>query len=165
MTATTQATTETPRPDEPYVPSAQDQELARRGKVVLLDAFRHQGDAGGVKARLVFDDEGERREIELPEATARLMLTILDNMAEGRPISLTPHDAEVSTQVAADILNVSRPFVIKLVDNGTLPCRRVGTHRRLRMADVLAHKRTMESEFEAAARELSEIGQELGGYD
>ena len=107
----------------------------------------------------------ERREIELPEATARLMLTILDNMAEGRPISLTPHDAEVSTQVAADILNVSRPFVIKLVDNGTLPCRRVGTHRRLRMADVLAHKRTMEAEFEAAARELSEIGQELGGYD
>ncbi|MDT0619912.1 excisionase family DNA-binding protein [Salinisphaera sp. P385] len=150
--------------DEPLVPSEADRELAHRGKVVLMDAFRHQDNAQGVRSRLVIED-GETQDIELPPSTARLLLTILDHMAEGRSISLTPYDAEVSTQVAADILNVSRPFVIKLVEDGTIPCRRVGSHRRLRMADVVAHKHVMEAEFEQAARRLTELGQELGGYD
>lgn len=152
-------------PKEPLIPSKQDQDLARRGKVVLLDAFRHQADADRMHARLLLEVGDNRHEVELPMSTARLLLTALENMAEGRAITLTPQDAEVSTQVAADILNVSRPFVVKLVEDGHIPCRRVGSHRRLRMADVLVQKHAMESEFEQAARELTEISQELGGYD
>lgn len=147
------------------IPTEQDQLLAQRGKVVLLEAFRRKARGGQVHARLMLDDGAEHHEVELPASTARLLLRVLEYMGEGRAISLTPQDAEVSTQVAADILNVSRPFVVKLVENGELPCRRVGTHRRLRMDDVLAKKQKMEVEFERAARELTEIGQELGGYD
>src|SRR5690625_4229390 len=97
-------------PKEPLIPSEQDQDLARRGKVVLLDAFRHQTDAEKMHARLLLEVGDNRHEVELPMSTARLLLTALENMAEGRAVTLTPHDAEVSTQVAADILNVSRPF-------------------------------------------------------
>lgn len=146
------------------IPSEHDRQLAQRGKVVLLEAFRRSAREGQVNARLVIDD-GAHQEVELPVSTARLLLRVLEYMGEGRAISLTPQDAEVSTQVAADILNVSRPFVVKLVESGEIPCRRVGTHRRLRMADVQAKKQAMEAEYEEAARDLTEIGQELGGYD
>lgn len=151
--------------DDMLVPSAEDQELARRGKVVLLDAFRRHAATGEVTARLSLDDGDGHHDVELPTSTARLLLRVLEYMGEGRAISLTPQDAEVSTQVAADILNVSRPFVVKLVESGEMPCRRVGTHRRLRMTDVLAKKQDMEAEYEQAARDLTAIGQELGGYD
>lgn len=150
---------------EMQVPSAEDQKLAQRGKVVLLDAFRRHPAVGEVKAHLTIDENGERHQIELPDLTARLLLRVLEYMGDGRAISLTPHDAEVSTQVAADILNVSRPFIVKLVENGEMPYRLVGTHRRLRMADVLAKKHTMEVAYEQAARDLTEIGQAMGGYD
>lgn len=163
----TSAHTRDPRsyPGDMLIPSEQDRLLAERGKVVLLDAFRRQSRSEPLNARLVINRGREQHEVELPASTARLLLRVLEYMGEGRAISLMPQDAEVSTQVAADILNVSRPFVVKLVENGQIPCRRVGTHRRLRMTDVLAKKQDMEADYEQAARELTEIGQELGGYD
>ena len=77
---------------------------------------------------------------ELPADAADMVRRLLETYAAGRRLRVIPDDAEVSTFQAADILNVSRPHVIKLLDAGAMPLRMVGTHRRIRLADVLAFK-------------------------
>jgi excisionase family DNA binding protein len=86
-------------------------------------------------------------------------------MAKGHAVTLMPTDAEVSTQQAADALNVSRPFVVELIDQGKLPARKVGTHRRVLLRDLIAFKQAMNRDRLAALERLSALDQELGlGY-
>ena len=86
-------------------------------------------------------------------------------MADGRSITLVPHDKELTTQEAADILHVSRPHLIKLLDRGDLPFHRVGTHRRIRIEDVLTYRDRRDAERSAALDELTKLSEELpGGY-
>lgn len=86
-------------------------------------------------------------------------------MADGRSITLVPHDKELTTQEAADILHVSRPHLIKLLDRGDFPFHRVGTHRRIRIEDVLTYRDRRDAERSAALDELTKLSEELpGGY-
>jgi excisionase family DNA binding protein len=78
------------------------------------------------------------------------MLTdILESMAAGRGVTLIPENAELTTVQAAEVLNVSRPFLIKLLDEGVIAYRKVGTHRRIRMENVVAYKKRIDQEREA----------------
>lgn len=95
--------------------------------------------------------------VPLPARVVSLMRTVLAAMAERRPISIIPHEAELTTQQAADYLNVSRPFVVDLVDRGEIPCRMVGRHRRIRFADLVAYeRRSMQRRKEALAELAAE---------
>lgn len=86
-------------------------------------------------------------------------------MAQGLTITLIPHDKELTTKEAADILNVSRPFLIRLLDRGELPYHRVGTHRRLRVEDVLAYREQRAARRREKLRELTRLSEEVeGGY-
>lgn len=76
-------------------------------------------------------------------------------------MTLMPYHAELTTQEAADILNVSRPFLIGLLEGGQLPYHKVGTHRRVKFADLLIYKRRREVESEMALREIAAISQEM----
>ena len=78
--------------------------------------------------------------VPLPARAVEVVLTVLTAMAERRPISVIPHEAELTTQQAADYLNVSRPFLIGLIDRGEIAHRMVGRHRRVRFADLLAYE-------------------------
>jgi excisionase family DNA binding protein len=86
-------------------------------------------------------------------------------MGKGNAVSILPVNAELTTQEAADILNVSRPFVVQLVEEGRLPARRVGTHRRLSVEDVMNYKRQDDEQRARVADELAREAREMGlGY-
>jgi excisionase family DNA binding protein len=103
--------------------------------------------------------------IPLPAAAVRLLANILDGMAHGKAIAVLPCGRELTTEEAAQLLNVSRPFVAKLVDEGKLPARKVGRHRRIRLEDLMAYKRRDDEVREQALTELAAMSQELDlGY-
>ena len=111
------------------------------------------------------ESEGKDESIPIPLSLFRMLTEILTNMARGNAVTIVPLHAELTTQEAADLLNVSRPFVVQLVEAGTLPHRKVGTHRRILFADLLEHKRKDDAERLRILDELTREAQELGmGY-
>jgi len=108
-------------------------------------------------------DDGRR--VALPPALTPIIDDLLGRMADGSAVAVVPLDTELTTQQAADLLNVSRPFLVKLLDQGALPCRMVGSHRRVRLADLQQFKQRARGAQDAAMDELAAQAQELGlGY-
>jgi len=109
--------------------------------------------------------DGPRDVVRLPASALEPLLAVLRELAQGHDVAVLPVQAELTTQQAADALNVSRPFVIKLMETGQLPFRRVGTHRRVRLADVLTYKQLDDARRADAADALAAEAQALGlGY-
>jgi excisionase family DNA binding protein len=110
-------------------------------------------------------EPGQDQPLELPARAVALLMDILESMAAGRGVTLIPENAELTSVQAADVLNVSRPFLIKLLDDHVLPHRKVGKHRRIRMEDVMAYKVKIDRERESVLDQLAKEAQELGlGY-
>jgi excisionase family DNA binding protein len=99
-------------------------------------------------------ESDQEQAIELPACAALLLMDILKAMAAGRGMTLIPENAELTTVQAAEVLNVSRPFLIKLLEEKALPCRKVGAHRRIRMEDVMAYKARIDADREAVLDQL-----------
>ncbi len=104
--------------------------------------------------------------VRLPVKVLQLLADILQQMAAGRAVTIVPIHAELTTQQAAELLNVSRPYVVKLLEAGEIPYRTVGPRRRIRFDDLMAYKRRDDDHRRAVARELTRDAEELGlGYD
>jgi excisionase family DNA binding protein len=99
--------------------------------------------------------------VVLPASAVRLLGALLVELAKGNAVTLMPHHAELTTQEAADLLNVSRPFLIGLLEADQLPHHKVGTHRRVRFSDLMTYKRRRDSESETALRELAALSQDM----
>jgi excisionase family DNA binding protein len=104
-------------------------------------------------------------EIELPPSVFQILRRIIDHMMHGRAISIVPVNKELSTQEAANILNVSRPFLVSLLEAGTIPFTKVGTHRRIRFTDLMEYKKRRDEETERGLEKIVQISEELGLYD
>lgn len=103
--------------------------------------------------------------VSIPASAFHLLNDILAQMAQGNAISLIPVQAELTTQQAADILNVSRPFLIEQLEQGAIPHRKVGTHRRILFKDLTAYKERMDRNRLQALDELTAQAQQLDmGY-
>lgn len=114
----------------------------------------------------VLDQQGESDDMVLPGYAFNLLLDILTQMSKGNAISYMPVNAELSTQQAANLLNVSRPYLVGLLDKGELAFRKVGTHRRVLAKDVIAYKEQEDEARLKALQELTDQAQELGmGYE
>jgi excisionase family DNA binding protein len=143
---------------EPTIPTDQEAVLARKASEGL-----EARDAGEKTLRVQVAEAGDEvTSFDLPPAAARLLLEMLKVMAAGNAVTLVPTEAEVSTQQAADLLNVSRPFVVGLIEKGVLPARMVGNQRRLPLKDVLVYKADEHARRLEALGELSALDQELG---
>jgi excisionase family DNA binding protein len=100
-------------------------------------------------------DADQEQPLELPAAAVALLTDILEAMAAGRKVSIVPEDAELTTVQAAAILNVSRPYLIKLLAEGAIPYRKVGKHRRILVDDVTAYKSRIDREREEVLDRLA----------
>ncbi len=146
--------------NEVIKPSEADSALAKESGQRLA---AHLGDAAGLRLELKTGTTSE--ELILPPSALRLLHGLLTELGQGNAVTLTPIRAELTSQQAADLLNVSRPHLVKLLDEGAIPSRRVGTHRRVQLEDLLTYKRDFLARRHAALDELAALGQELDmGY-
>ena len=141
--------------DGTVVPSKDDVELAQQASRQLSRHKREQ-----LTVRL---EDGS--ELVLPKAAARLLTHLLTEMSQGNAITLIPLHAELTTKQAADFLNVSRPFLIKLLEERKLPHRKVGSHRRVLFTDLKRYKESFEKERQQVMDALAAQAEELDlGY-
>ena len=110
----------------------------------------------------LYTPDGAHPTVELPPGALKLIGQLLGAMSEGRPITLMPSKQEFSTVEAANFLDVSRPFVIKEIEAGRLPHRKVGTHRRVAFEDLVAYAREMRKRQEHALVRMADNARELG---
>lgn len=114
------------------------------------------------RCRLVGPDG---QEIVIPEAVFYVFERVAEVLARGDAVTVLPVSQELTTQQAADLLNVSRQYLVRLLDQGTIPFRRTGTHRRIRVGDLLDYKQRRDRERSAALDSLTATSQDMGGYD
>jgi excisionase family DNA binding protein len=114
----------------------------------------------------IFDAKNRAHQVELPTAALRLLVDILGQLAEGNAVKVVPVHAELTTQEAADLLNVSRPHLVKLLESGELPFHRTGKHRCVRFEDLMPYKARRTEASEQAMSELAAQAQALRmGYE
>jgi excisionase family DNA binding protein len=107
---------------------------------------------------------GTEDALVIPRATAVMFAQILDLLAQGRGVQIFPKEVELSTQQAATMLNVSRPYLIGLLESGKIPFRKVGRHRRIRFEDLMDYKRRDDLNRRVAADKLAELTEDLDLY-
>lgn len=143
------------------VESDHDAEMAKLAQRCIMAALDHSR-----APKLVLVQEGGETQdaptIELPPQALRAVAHLLGLMAQQQPIVLIPQKHELTTQEVANLLNVSRPFVIKQIETGHLKCRKVGRHRRVEFVELMRYQRESQLKRNAALDELAAIGQELG---
>jgi excisionase family DNA binding protein len=143
-----------------YIPSENDTKLSKESSRILATYL-----SPNVHQIKVVEASGQEHEAIIPSAAYRLLVDVLNQMAQGNSVSLVPIHAELTTQEAADLLNVSRPFLIKKIDAGELPHHKVGKHRRINFNDLMVYKEQVDRAASAALDEIVAISEELGLYD
>ncbi|MCB9789013.1 MAG: helix-turn-helix domain-containing protein [Deltaproteobacteria bacterium] len=144
------------------LPTVQDAETAR----TAIEAVRSLvSERRTTTIRLRTPDADEDVEVTLPGEALHLLIRVLTHMANGHAVTVMPVQAELTTQHAADLLGVSRPYLVRLLEDGKIPFHKVGTHRRVRAVDLVEYQRKRRTESRSILDELTREAQELDmGY-
>lgn len=142
----------------PPAMTEQEIEMAKVAQRCIMEALDHSRAA----SITLTSDTGEQPVVELPPQALRFIAQLLGALSEGRPVTVMPAKQELSTVEAANFLNVSRPFVIKEIEEGRLPHRMVGTHRRIEIGDLMEYAKRMRERQRAALDRMAENARELG---
>lgn len=126
----------------------------------FLDRAAHEKMAGTCA---LIGPAGER--IDLPPTVFQVLEQVAELMARGDSVMVVPYGRELTTQQAANLLNMSRQFLVNLVDRGDIPATRTGRHRRLKIVDVLAYRARRAKARRKSLDRLASLGEEVGGYD
>jgi excisionase family DNA binding protein len=143
--------------DHLVAPDPADAEVMTQLSTEINEIYREHGEA-----RLLGPD-GEM--IGIPASAFQALRRVVDAMSRGQTIVLAPQEEELTSQQAADLLRVSRPHLVKLLDDGEIPFHRVGTHRRVRVEDVLAYRKRRFQNRREKLDELTRLSEDFeGGY-
>lgn len=141
----------------PSLPNEMDASLAKETSRLLAPRTRS---AAPLSVRVVGSSKDET--LRIPAPAVKMLVRILEEMALGNAVILIPVHAELTTQEAADMLNISRPSLIQLLDEAQIEYRKVGTHRRVRFESLMSYKRRVDAERRAALADLVAYDQEIG---
>lgn len=155
MTRVTAAVRELELPDETAA------EQAARA-VADLTSFLRAHPTPTARVQLCADDTDGETQVVIPAVAFRFFVDVLAELANGNAVTVAPVHAELTTQQAADILNVSRPYLIRLLDDKRIPFRRVGNRRKVLLADLLDYKRTDDRRRQEVLDELTREASDLG---
>jgi excisionase family DNA binding protein len=147
---------------DPESLSPEERSSLRKQLQQILSGADEEGQIGPVTLRVEGESEAT---VSLPSAAVGPLLDLLSDLAEGRAVSVADADEELTTREAADLLNVSRPHLTRLLKEGEIPSHKVGSHFRVYRRDVLAYKAERQERSEEAMQELTRLSQELGLYD
>lgn len=145
---------------EPIRPAAEDVTAAVAALPRVRDFLMSHPDAQVVRLRV--DDVGGQEVLAVPRGALELLARVLAHMANGQGVTVVPANAELTTQQAADLLNVSRPFLIGLLEAGEIEYRLVGKHRRIRAESLMAFIRADDQRRRQVADELTALNQDMG---
>lgn len=141
----------------PHIPSPHEIELAEESSRLLARIAAQSGD---VQLRVVGPSE-DAPTVTIPQSAFQLLVRLLSELARGNGVTVMPHHAELTTQQAADILNVSRPYLVKLLESGEIPFRLTGTHRRVRFDDLMEYKGRVDQKRRESLDALAALSQDL----
>lgn len=145
------------------LPTAEEAAIARESGRTLSAYLQTRAETQQIA---ILDDKGASHPVRVPVSALRLLVDVLTEMGEGNAISIVPIHADLTTQNAANLLNVSRPFLVQLLERGEIPFHKIGTHRRVRYQDVVAYKERIDAERSKSLDALAEQGQVLKmGYE
>jgi excisionase family DNA binding protein len=143
--------------------SATPGQLAAIGELARLLEGAGQGRRQGARGYQLLGPKGEA--LPLPAPVASVLERVAELLARGEAVSVVPVGRELTSQEAADLLNVSRQYLVRLLDGGRIPYSRTGKHRRLRIEDVIAFRQKRDAERQSALRDLTQLTEDFGGYD
>jgi len=146
---------------DPVQPNEHDVVVAVSALSTVRRYLERHGDRPG-EVRIKVDEADDGSELVVPRGALELLARILAHMAAGQGVSVVPAHAELTTQQAADLLNVSRPFLIGLLEAGEIEYRKVGAHRRVTMSSLMDYMRRDDERRRETADELTALSQELG---
>jgi excisionase family DNA binding protein len=152
----------TPRPIEPYTPTSEAITLANQALEAISEFVANPPNTITLA---ILDPAMQSTSITIPSGMFQLMVNVLQSVSRGEPVTILPLSAELTTQEAADMLRVSRPYLVKLLDDGTIPSRKVGIYRRVLLQDLLDYQKTEKQRQSAVMEELTQEAQDMGLYD
>ena len=149
--------------NKPHIPNEAEATLSQESSRILASYLQHSSPTQKLR---ILEESGKEQILEIPKSAYQLLIDILSQMAQGNAVTLIPVHAELTTQEAADLLNVSRPYLVKLLESKQIPFHKVGRHRRIRFEDLMNYKNQIDSDRMLALDELAAQAQELEmGYE